>query len=71
VKYLVWGLSRSKAAANAAALPFYLAAQILDRLVSEKSLWDGPSGVFFLGEKRDGAPIPMKELPALYQGFPR
>ncbi len=69
VKYLVWGLSRSKVAANAAALPFYLAAQILDRLVSEKSLWDGPSGVFFLGEKRDGAPIPMKELPALYQGF--
>lgn len=71
VKYLVWGLTRSKVAGNAAAVPLYLAARFLDRLVSEKSLWDASSGVFFLGQLGDGEPAKMKDLPALYRGFQR
>ena len=71
VKYLVWGVTRSKTAGNAAALPFYLAAQILDRFVSEKSLWDASSGVFFLGRLNADGPVAMRDLPELYQGFQR
>lgn len=71
VKYLVWGLTRSKKAGVAAGLPFFLLARLLDRFVGEPAMWDGPSGVFFLGVKNTEHPARARDLPALYQGFQR
>jgi len=69
VKYFVWGLTRSKKAGIAAAIPFFLLARVADRFVSEKALWDGGSGVYFLGAKAAGPAISAAELPKLYRGF--
>jgi SAM-dependent methyltransferase len=71
VKYLVWGLTRSKQAGIAACLPFFLLARALDPLIAEKSMWDAASGVFFLGRKHGGVAVRAKELPGLYEGFQR
>jgi SAM-dependent methyltransferase len=69
VKYFAWSLFRKKAAGVAASIPFFLLARVLDPLMPAQALWDGPSGVFFLGFKGEKGPLPAKDLPRLYEGF--
>lgn len=68
VKYLVWSLSRSKKLARI----FYFLMSFLMRplkyFISKKSLFDGSSGVFFLGRKNKSFQLSHKELIRLYKG---
>jgi SAM-dependent methyltransferase len=71
IKYLVWSLTKSRKAGIAASLPFFIVARAIDPFIGENALWDVASGVFFLGAKGDGPPMPAKELPGHYRGLQR
>jgi SAM-dependent methyltransferase len=68
IRYFVWAITRSKLAAKVISAPFAVAFGLLDRLTDKRGLWDGPSGVYFLGSKSDQV-LKHSELPKAYQGF--
>lgn len=69
IRYFVWGLTRSRKLARIAGLGFGLLLRPFAGLMSEKSMFDASSGVFFLGRKVRGMkPISHKDLVALYKG---
>ena len=70
IRYFLWGLFRNKKLAFAISLPFALALRLLDQFMGERAMWDGPSGVYFLGNKSDKK-LMQNELPSLYEGFQR
>ena len=70
IKYLIWGVLRSRKVAAVLSLPFYFAGRFIDIFVSQKAMWDSGSGVFFLG-RRSTTAIKMADLPKLYEGFMR
>ncbi|PKP88640.1 MAG: class I SAM-dependent methyltransferase [Alphaproteobacteria bacterium HGW-Alphaproteobacteria-17] len=69
IRYFVWGLFRSRRLAVLLSYPTLTVLRLVDRLMDPRALWDGPSGVFFLGQKGDGTPMPQRDLPRLYEGF--
>lgn len=71
IRYFIWGLFRSRKLAVLISYPALIILRLLDKLMDPRALWDGPSGVFFLGRKGAGAPLPQRELPPLYEGFQR
>ena len=68
VRYLAWAVLRSRRAARLLGLATGLLMRPLRPLVSEKAMFDGPSGVYFLGRKSDGPALTHKELVTLYRG---
>lgn len=71
IRYLVWGLTRSRRLGVLAALPFRMVSRRLDRLVTQRSLWDASSGAFFLGTKIEGFELLPRDVPPLYNGMQR
>lgn len=68
VRYWVWSLSRSRRLARVFGLLTNLLVRPFSRLSSEASMFDGPSGVFFLGRKDSKFSLSHKELVTLYRG---
>lgn len=68
VRYLTWAIFRSRKIARLVGLFVGLLTRPLGFLVSEKSMYDASSGVYFLGKKAEGHKITHKELVALYKG---
>ena len=71
IRYFIWGLFRSRKLAVLISYPALIVLRLLDKLMDPRALWDGPSGVFFLGQKSGGASMPQRDLPGLYEGFQR
>lgn len=71
IRYFIWGLFRSRKLAVLISYPTLIVLRLLDKLMDPRALWDGPSGVFFLGQKAGGAPMLQRDLPCLYEGFQR
>lgn len=69
IRYFIWGLFRSRKLAVLTYYPALIVLRLLDRLVDPRALWDGSSGVFFLGKKSCGVPLPQRDLPRIYEGF--
>ena len=68
-RYFIWSLTRSRKFARMVGLLFGLLLRPFVFLMSNKSMFDASSGVFFLGKKmKSGAPITHKELVCLYKG---
>lgn len=68
LKYLVWGLLRSRVAGTLVYAAAYPLARLLDALTPERFRVDGPSGVYFLGCKEEGYALPPERLLSFYQG---
>jgi SAM-dependent methyltransferase len=68
LKYFLWGLLRNKKVAAAISLPIGFLLRPLERLSDKRILFDGSSGVFFLGKKSSEI-IKQKELVLLYKGM--
>lgn len=71
VRYFIWGLFRSRKLAVLISYPALIVLRLLDKLMDPRALWDGPSGVFFLGRKGGGPAMVQRDLPRLYEGFQR
>ena len=69
VKYFLWALTRSKSLSIGLAAPVFLIGRLLDKLMSEKAMWDAPSGSYFLGVKTETIELRARDLPAIYRGF--
>ncbi|MEN6542678.1 class I SAM-dependent methyltransferase [Parvibaculum sp.] len=69
VKYFLRGLTRSKAVADVASIPFGVFA-LLDRLIPEAHRVDGANGAYFLGRKGSHA-LAVGEVIAEYRGAQR
>mgnify|MGYP000029312195 CR=1 FL=1 len=68
IRYFFWGIFRSKKISLLLSLPFSLLIMLFDKFSDKRSLYDGSSGVFFLGRKSDKT-ILQKDLIELYEGF--
>ena len=68
IKYFFWGLTRSQKFAIAISIPFYFIFRILDKFCDKRIMFDGPSGVYFLGVKSDQVTT-HKDALLVYQGF--
>lgn len=68
IRYFIWGLFRSRKVAVLLSYPFLMILRLADRFTDKRALWDGPSGVFFLGRKSN-VTIRQESLPGLYRGF--
>ena len=68
-RYFVWALTRSRKLARIAGLSFGLIMRPFAGLMSNKSMFDASSGVYFLGQKaKTKTPISHKDLIHLYKG---
>lgn len=68
LKYFLWGLLRNKKIAAAISLPVGFMLRPLERLSDKRILFDGSSGVFFLGRKSKET-LEQKDLVSLYEGM--
>lgn len=68
IRYFVWGLTRSHQIARITGSLSGLFLKLFSRFMSKESLYDGASGVFFLGKKAKDIQVSHKELIALYEG---
>ena len=68
LKYLVWALFRSKLVARLTGVLLGILLRPLDMLVSERSMHDAASGVFFMGTKSTDNVLSHKDLVKLYDG---
>ena len=68
IKYFIWALTRVRRISQVVGTVLGIVLRPLDGLLSEKSLFDAPSGVYFLGRKVEGIRISHKELVLLYKG---
>lgn len=69
VRYFVWSLTRSRKLARIIGLGFGLLMRPFAIMMSDRSMFDASSGVFFLGKKtKTKSPISHKELISLYKG---
>lgn len=68
VKYLLWSLFRSKILAKFIGVFLGIILRPLSLFISNKSMYDAPSGVFFLGKKVGNNNLTHKELIKLYKG---
>jgi SAM-dependent methyltransferase len=67
-RYFLWSITRNKTLARVLGLSTGLLLRPFAFLVSEKSMHDASSGVFFMGRKRSNFNLSHKELIALYRG---
>ena len=67
-KYLIWSIFRNKTFANFISFFVSIIMIPLNLLISEKSMHDASSGVYFLGKKAKNYKITHKELVNLYKG---
>lgn len=68
IKYFIWALTRSHGLARLVGALFGILLRPIDYLLSEKSMFDSSSGVFFLGKKAKGYTVTHKDLISLYKG---
>jgi len=68
IRYLVWSITRSRALGRIVGLAIGLLMRPLEYLVSNESMHDASSGVFFLGRKLANHTLTHKELIKLYRG---
>ena len=68
LKYAVWAITRSRHVSQIFYALSILWARLIDRLAARASLFDGSSGVFFLGTKSDKA-LRHADIPPLYKGL--
>ena len=68
LRYFVWAVTRSRKLFMLAG-GFAVLLRPFGALVSKRSLYDSPSGVYFLGSKSDRREVTHKQLVRLYQGF--
>lgn len=68
IKYLTWAVFRSRSFARIIGLLAGILIRPLKFLISEKSLLDSSSGVYFLGKKTPGHHLSHADLISLYQG---
>ncbi len=71
LKYLTWGLLRSRVAGTLVYAASYPVARLLDRLVPQRFRVDSASGVFFLGRKEAGYALRPEEILDFYRGAQR
>jgi SAM-dependent methyltransferase len=67
IKYFFWAFFRSKLAGTILSIPFTIILRFLDNFVSEESLYDSSSGVYFLGKKAK-IELSKTDLISLYKG---
>ena len=67
-RYLAWSLFRSRKVGRIVGIAVGLLMRPLQVFVSKESMYDAPSGVYFMGKKRDGYILTHKELIKLYEG---
>ena len=67
LRYFVWAVTRSRKLFMLAG-GFAVLLRPFAILVSKRSLYDSPSGVYFLGSKSDKVEVTHKQLIKLYQG---
>ena len=68
LKYFLWGLLRNKKIAAAISLPIGFILRHLERISDKRMLFDGSSGVFFLGRK-SRLTLKQRDLVELYKGM--
>lgn len=68
VRYLVWAVTRSRLAGRIFGIVAGVLARPLSKVLSDESLYDSASGVFFLGVKDDRHSITHVQLVSLYKG---
>lgn len=68
IKYLIWGLSRSRKLAQIASVLFSFLLRPLGYFVSDAAMYDASSGVYFLGRKGSKQQLTHKALVGLYKG---
>lgn len=71
LRYFTWGITRSRKLARTVGVLSGLILRPFGRLMSKESMFDGPSGVYFLGKKTTGTRLRHRDLPALYKGAMR
>ncbi len=68
IRYFVWSIVRSRLIGKLFGLIFSVLLRPFSFLISKQSLFDSPSGSFFLGRKKDNFVVSHKELIKLYKG---
>ena len=68
IRYFLWSLLRSKKIAMVVSIPLGIFFRFIERFADKRSLYDGSSGVFFLGRKSNKK-ISHKDLVRLYSGL--
>lgn len=68
VRYLIWSISRSKRFAQAFGVLLQIILRPLSLVISQSSMHDASSGVFFLGRKESDHRLTHKQLVSLYSG---
>lgn len=72
IRYFVLSLTRSKLISKISGAACSLLLMPFRRFIDERFLFDGPSGVYFLGRKEDSTyKVSHKTLVGLYRGFER
>ena len=67
LKYFIWSFSNEKISNYLSILPF-LFLRLFDKLINEKSSWDGASGFYFIGRKNIRYKFNKEELHQSYKG---
>jgi hypothetical protein len=68
LKYVVWSITRSRLLGQLMYSAMALFSKLIDSVADERSLYDGSSGVFFLGRKSIKT-LSHAEVPQLYKGL--
>lgn len=68
LRYFVWGVTRNRKLGGLTAFVSGVLLRPFGMIASKESLYDGPSGVFFMGEKSDKVEVTHKELIGQYKG---
>lgn len=68
IRYFMWSITKSRTLGRAVGLIAGVLLKPFGYLVSAQSMFDGPSGVFFMGRKDPSHTISHKDLVRLYKG---
>ncbi len=68
IRYFVWSIFRSRLLGKLFGLIFSVLLRPFSFVISKQSLFDSPSGSFFLGRKKDNFVVSHKDLIKLYEG---
>ena len=68
IKYFIWSLIRNSFIAKMSGIMMNIILRPFGMFISESSLFDSSSGVFFMGLKADNQKLSHKDLIGLYQG---
>jgi len=68
INYFVWALFRSRNIARVAGIIAGFLLRPFSKIITNKSLYDASSGVYFMGAKSDNVVLRHKDLISLYKG---